>query len=300
VTPVQVHVAQERAAVLLAGLVRHGVRDIAQVRAVPPLAEALPDEVTPEGLAASHHRVFSLEAPPIESFWCSPDRLLGGDRSDAVARAYRLGGFAPRVADVSPDHLGVQLSYIGWLAGARAHASEDSRPDQDARVAALEQDFVQAHVLRWLPALVVALDGLAPFWERVLELSLSLVQGVAAGSTQWVLPPVPDLSSPETSVRDISRVLCTPALAGGLLTRTALAELGRADSLLAGFGAREQTLANLVRSAARFDRLDALLARLDARFAALGAAGGPWGVRCGETRSVLGRLRRLADDAGPG
>jgi len=295
VTPLQQHVARERAAVLLGGLVRHGVRELAVVRAVPPLAEVLPEGVTLEGLAAVHHRVFSLEAPPVESFWLSPDRLLGGDKSAAVAAAYRLGGFAPRVADVTPDHLGMQLAYVGWLAGARAHAVEDGRADEDARIAVLEQEFVDQHLLRWLPALAAAVRGLDPFFERVLELALALVEGVAGERTAWDLPPVPDLGTAETSVRDIARVLCTPAHAGGLLTRTALARLGRADSLPAGFGDREQTLANLVRSAARFEALDALLGRLDDELGRLGEAGGPWADRCAETRATLARMKGLAE-----
>ena len=64
-SPVQSHVARERAAVLLGGLVRYGVRDLAQVTAVPPLAEVLPAQATLESLGAAHHRVFSLEAPPV-------------------------------------------------------------------------------------------------------------------------------------------------------------------------------------------------------------------------------------------
>ncbi len=276
---------------------RYGVRDLAQVTAVPPLAEVLPPQSTLEILGAAHHRVFSLEAPPVESFWLSPDRLLGGDLSAAVAADYRLGGFAPRVADVSPDHLGVQLAYLGWLAGARAHALEDDRPDEDARIAILERDFLDHHLLRWLTALVVAVSEVDDFFGRVLELALSLATNLRASlegeATPWSLPEPPDLTSAETSVRDIARVLCTPAHAGGLLTRTALASLGRPDQLPAGFGDREQTLANLVRSAARFEALDALLARLETEFTRLSQAGGPWAERCRETRGTLAHLQAL-------
>lgn len=298
-TPTEQHVARERAAALLGGLVRHGVRELGAVQAVPPLAEVLQEGASLEALGAAHHRVFSLEAPPVESFWLSPDRLLGGERSAAVAAAYRLGGFAPRVADVTPDHLGVQLAYLGWLAGARAHAVQDGRDDEDARIAVLERDFLDQHLLRWLPALVVAVAEVEPFFARVLELALSLATGLRSGLDgvvpAWSLPEVPDLDTPETSVRDIARVLCTPAHAGGLMTRAALARLGRADSLPAGFGDREQTLANLVRSAARFEALEGLWGRLDAEFARLGEAGGPWRQRCAETQATLGRMKVLAD-----
>ncbi len=289
-TPHQASVARERAALLLAGLVRDGVRDLEAVRAVPPLAEVLPEHAALERLAAAHHRVFRLEAPSVESFWLSPDRLLGGPGSEAVAEAYRLGGFVPRLRDVPADHLGVQLAYVAWLAGARAEALEDGRLPEAGHLLALEQAFLADHLLRWLPALAVAIEGLDPLFERVIELALTLARSVSSGGGSWALPALPELEDPDTRLRDIARVLCTPALCGGLLTRSALAELGRADRLPAGFGGREQTLANLLRSAGRFDALPGLWHRLRERFAGLGQAGGPWAVRCEETRELLDRL----------
>ncbi len=272
--------ARERAALLLAGLVRHGVRDLATVRAVPPLAEVLPDGATLEALAASHHRVFQLEAPPLAGFWLSEDRLVGGPAADAVLASCRVSEFAPKLGDVSADHLAVQLAHLAWVTGTS------------------REGLVARDLLTWLPALEVAVRGLDPFWSRVLELALTLARQLAE-PPRFALPPLPDLTGPEVGLRDVARVLCTPALAGGLLTRSALAELGRADRLPAGFGDREQTLANLLRSAGRFDQVGSVLDGLDRCFAELGAAGGAWAARSGETRGALKRAAGLLTASGP-
>ncbi len=307
----EILVARQRAYALLGGVIRHGVRerDLPAIGTVPTLAECLSVPADLTEIAAAHHGLFQLDVPPYESFFLQPDRLLGGTTTDSVSVAYRLGGFVPDTSDVAADHLGVELTYLSWLGGARADAAEDGEASQDRRIEELERVFLDQHLLRWLPILEAAIPDRGGLFGRVLELALTLARehraSIAGSPAPWELPQAPDLDAPETRLRDIAEALCTPCHAGGLLTRTALAEIGRRDRLPQGFGDRTQTLANLFRSGARFGVLDQVLSRIDERFqafestAARGAPGEPWEARARLTRDRLKgmrtRLSELAD-----
>lgn len=305
-------VARERAYTLLGDLLRVGLRpELAPaVQAIESLAQALPQGWDADALAASHHRLFSLEAPPYEGFFLAADRLLGGPTSEAVARAYAAGGFRPQVADTAPDHLGVELGFLGWLAGARADAVRDGQDAADDGIATLERDFLDQHLLRWLPVLVAACPEPDGFYGRVLTLALELARSHRAGldgvAAAWTLPPLPDLDDPKTGLRQLSEALCTPCHAGGLLTRSDIAMLGRREKLPRGFGDRTQTLANLLRSAARFEVLDAVFEGLDGHLEGWAHALGddpllaPWQDRIAGSRARLEHMRRQAADLSMG
>jgi hypothetical protein len=256
-------------------------------------------------LAANHHRHFGIETPPYESFFLSPDRLLGGSRTDAVQSAYRAGGFNPNVADTSADHIGIELAYLGWLQGARSDAVQDDQLAVASRIARLESRFLEEHLLRWLPVLVAAIPQSDTFFARCLELALGLSREHASTlgvrPSEWSLPPVPDLEDPKTGLRELAEALCTPCLAGGLLTHSAIAKLGRDRRLPRGFGDRPQTLTNLFRSAARFQQLDQVLGSLDDHLAGWARAydhdvsTGPWQARIVDCRARIDRMRRMAN-----
>lgn len=298
--------ARERAYGLLADLIRSGLHPDreATVRGVEALADALPEPLDGPELAARHHGLFGLDVPPFESFFLAPDRLLGGPVSDMVARAYALGGFQPTLDDVAPDHLGVELAYLGWLSGARADAVRDGEAAHDRRIADLERAFLDDHLLRWLPVLVASVPDPDEFFGVCLDLALALARehrgSLGVAPSPWSLPPLPELEDATTGLRQLAEALCTPCLAGGLLTRSAIAGLGRDRKLPRGFGDRTQTLANLFRSAARFDALDDVLGALDAHLGGWAHAlaehphDAPWRARIAAHRQRLAGVRERA------
>ncbi len=264
------------------------------------------------GLAARHHALFGMEAPPYQSFFLSPDRLLGGDTSAAVAAEYARAGFAPDVSDTAPDHLGIELVFVGVL--VRRGASD------------AERGFLDGHLLRWLPALAAALpaaltagdqsSGESPsvglFNEAVclaLELTRSRRASLGGAVPDWALPPTPAVA--DGSLREIAELLCTPALAGGLLGRRAIGAMGREHGAPRGFGPRAQELKTLLLSSARYGVLDDVLGEIDSelcRWMAAHRAGSPrgpndsrpwtharpWLERITATRSLIAAMRKAA------
>ena len=121
-----------------------------------------------------------------------------------------------------------------------------------------------------------------------------------------VLPPPPaQLEDPATGLRDIARFLLTPAYSGFFLTARDIARIGQAARLPRGFGSREQTLVNLMRTAAEYDEwptlpegLGTLLARwtalyeqMLAEWPVLAPFVRPWAERLGATGRLLGSLK---------
>ncbi len=126
------------------------------------------------------------------------------------------------------------------------------------------------------------------------ELCHSHRADLGAPTEQAALPAVPPvLDDPETGLRRIAEVLTTPVYAGGFLCRSAIADLGRAHDLPRGFGGRCQTLVNLLRSAAQFDRLVDVVDGLD-RIAGSWAndhCSAPWRDRAESTQTWLTAMR---------
>ncbi len=276
----QVAVARERAYTLLGRLVRYGLSPELE----PAARAALGDLSVQPG---EHYQLFGLDAPPYESFFLSPDRLLGGDHAEAVARDYAAGGFQPEVSDVAADHLGVQLAFLGWLEGARGDALRDDIAHQE--LLDLQARFLDQHLLRWLPAYVASVPGNG-FYPRALRLALDLAldhrEALPGATAPFELPEAPPVGN--EGLRDIAELLCTPCHAGGLLTRGALRQLG---DLPRGFGQRPHELKTLLLSAARFGELPAVIEALDGELlrwdAALQGPVAPWRARIAHTRSLL-------------
>ncbi len=93
--------------------------------------------------------------------------------------------------------------------------------------------------------------------------SSSFCSNLLSTPTASLLPePPPLLDDDKTGLREIANYLATPPWSGLYLSRADLGRLGRAERLPRGFGPRARMLANLLRSAATFDRLDPLLNQL--------------------------------------
>lgn len=301
-------VARGRAYDLLAAALLDGLRAdrVSHFRAVPSLAPHIDEVPHPDTWAAAHHTALALEVPPFQSAFLSESGQM--DDGDAVRTAYARGGFGGTRSDVPADHAGIALQYLSWLCGAESDAICDAQTDAQRQVQDLAREFIDGHLGRWIAALAVGLrctPGVHPFFVEVAVLSAELVSEHRAslGSTPsaWQLPQVPDpLSDPQTRLADLAQHLCTPSLAGGVLSRGGLRAVGRATAVPKGFGSRALMLTNLLRSAAEFDHLGQALDNLHAVAKdwaqAHHALNNPvWATRAEQTCQLLIRMKQAAE-----
>jgi TorA maturation chaperone TorD len=300
-------IARGRAYALLGDLFRRGPLRLDHLRAVAALAPHLPDATDDEALAA-HYRVFGQELPPYEGVFLHERALLGGPRTSTVRKAMAEGGFTPDESDAEPDHVGSELAFLAHLCGAEADAWRDGLETAAQRIQALQRAFLRLHLLRWLPPLVVAIEGVDDgLYAAAGRLALALaVDHLGEPPLDEDLADMPDILSREkTGMRQIGDFLAVPLNTGTLLTPAAIRGVGRAAGVPAGFGKRGMLLENLLQSAIRNGRLPELLGAMDAHLVAQAealeavAGGGPWARRVGQCREMVERLVAAAASAAP-
>ncbi|MEC7949423.1 MAG: molecular chaperone TorD family protein [Myxococcota bacterium] len=295
-------IARGRAYALLGDLFRHGPRRLDHLRAVDALAPHLPSACDDDAMAA-HFGLFGQELPPYEGVFLDERALLGGPCSRAVRDAMTEGGFMPDESDAGPDHIGSELAFLAHLCGAEADAWRDGQDDAARHVQALQATFLWRHLLRWLPAQVVAIEtvdsGLYAAAGRLsLALAVDHLDGPPSGDDLARVPEI--LEEAKTGMRQIADFLAVPLNTGALLTPASIRSLGRRAGVPAGFGKRGMLLENLLQTAIRNGCLPALLASLDGHLASQAAAlqatvgGGPWMRRVGETRQMIARMVEAA------
>ncbi|WP_298982571.1 TorD/DmsD family molecular chaperone [Caldilinea sp.] len=300
-TPHQAAQAYAQAFDLFARLYRHGLTPALVIEAaqLPDLAAVAPQPYDADEAAAAFHTLFAMNVFPYQSVFLDPDGLLGGGETDRVRAGYRRMGFVVDEANEPADHLAHELDALAFLCQAEAEAWEDERWDMVARAQQLQADFLDGHLLRWLPAFTAAVQRQEePFYAGLAELTLALAAerrrslepgrlgvqrardedialtprshlngaGDALTLTPADEPPAQRverlLANPQTDLDAIAAFLLTPAYSGLFLSRRDIGRLGRAAEAPHGFGERRQMLRTFLRSAAEFDRFDAALAGL--------------------------------------
>lgn len=260
-SPYEQAVARNASYLLLARLLREPVS--AEIHPyltqIPELASA---DLSENGV--QFQQLFGFAIFPHESIFRDSSGLVGGEIADRVIEQYQQCGFRWQG---EADHISTELELLAFLAAAEADAFADDLPLVAARMRQLQRDFLQCHLLQWLPPLIVAVqrhgDG---FYGEVANLLWQLVVDHAAQLNVSVPPSsqpfVPDLSDPETALKTIGRYLTSPHESGWWLSAGEMAEIGRNLDLPRGFGGRIQTMMNLFRSATQYDGASALLAAL--------------------------------------
>lgn len=231
---------------------------------MPELHDALPRPFVADEDAAAHHQLFAFNVFPFESIFLDASGLLGGDVTRRVQMAYRMSGLTVDTAGTEADHVGLELAALAQLC---AHAA-GAEPVQTHQQLSRQRRFLEAHLLRWLPALRLAVaqqgDG---FYTAVSSLTLSLAADHyrdllaqdAAEQEDFALPEAPDLlQSDKTSLKDIATFLVTPPYGGTYFSRDDVSRVARGLQLPRGFGSRQQMLHNLMRTAVQYDKLPAL------------------------------------------
>ncbi|MCO6451875.1 MAG: molecular chaperone TorD family protein [Caldilineales bacterium] len=237
------------------------------LESIPDLAAHLVRPFDAEQAAVEFHNLFHFNVFPYEGIFRDETPLLGGATSQAVGEFYRSCGY--RSSGESADHIGEELSLLAFLCGAEADAWEDGEASQAARVRTLQSAFFAEHALVWMPALAFAIrQQNSPFFAAVADLTLDLILdhhrelrelALDAVATP-TLPEAPDLlGEARTGLRDIASFFLTPAFCGFYLSRDDIGRLGRQFGLPRGFGDRQTMLHNLLRSAATYEQMPALI-----------------------------------------
>ena len=265
--------ARSRAYALFGQLYRDGVTPevLPDVRALPALHDSLGDAFDAEQAAADHYDLFHLNVSPYASLFLDASGRLGGAVTDDARRWLRHSGYDADTSSESADHVGHALGLLAFLSGAEADAWDDDLAAEAERMRRLQRRFLDAYLLWWLPTFAEAVRRQDhPFYALLSTLMLDLVidhrhtLGPATDPTPASpLPELPPLlDDNKTTLQDIADYFATPPWSGLYLSRTDLHRLGRAERLPRGFGPRARMLANLLRAAATFDRLDPLLNHL--------------------------------------
>ncbi len=172
-------------------------------------------------------------------------------------------------------------------------------------------------LVHWIPAFCCSLKDLrrplaTALADVIQELLLETEGGVRLPSPMRGIAP--DLDHAETDLRELIAWLSTPSRCGLFLSSGAIGQIARTVDVPRGFGPRGRLLRQLIDSATRFGRLDAVLGGLGLIVArhretlsaapyqtpALQAATAPWRERLETTQRLLGEIAgRAAAVPGP-
>lgn len=119
-----------------------------------------------ESLAVEFARLFIGPRPPpaipYASFYLSPNKTLMSDTTIAVRNRYLEADVAvQQLGSIPDDHIAIELEFLYLLTQRTIAALEQQRRDEAERWYRLRDDFVQAHLLKWLPQFVENLSKAA-------------------------------------------------------------------------------------------------------------------------------------------
>lgn len=297
----QLALARSRTYTLFSGLYLRGLTEesLPFVLAIAELKALGPDPFEADEAAADHQHLFGYNVFPYQSIFLDPSGLLGGEAAAEVERSYRQAGYEAGTTAESADHLGHELGLLAALSRREAIAREKGRPERARDLAGLQGAFLDQHLMRWLPALVLAVRQQGqPFYAALADLTMGVVWAHRAdlGDGEPVgmaLAPAPRLMDDEaTTLADIVDYLLIPVYSGIYFSRDDIGRLAQAAGSPRGFGERRQMLLNLLRSAATYGGLEVLLKELERLTARWAAAYGQmaaktWQARAAGTGSIL-------------
>jgi TorA maturation chaperone TorD len=127
------------------------------------------DEPLLAALRAEYARLLLLNALPYESVYVDQRMMLNTATTMAVVEAYREGGYSPAGQVGAPDHVGLELAFLGHLALAEAAALARGDFREVAAGRARQARFLVEHLGRWGPVWATALGRLArhPFYATL-------------------------------------------------------------------------------------------------------------------------------------
>jgi TorA maturation chaperone TorD len=133
---------------------------------LPPLAAAA-GVATVETAALEYSEALLQAVPPYASLFLTDDAMLNGAPAERAAETYARFGFEmqPEWRAGSPDHLGLELVFLAWLAERKAWLAERKQPARHA--------FLTDQLLTWAPICCLAVERLpnAPLYSAVASLT---------------------------------------------------------------------------------------------------------------------------------
>ena len=127
------------------------------------------DEPLLAALRAEYARLLLFNAVPYESVYVDEQMMLNTAATVAVVEVYRAGAYSPAGQVGAPDHVGLELAFLGHLALVEAEALERGDAAAGARCRTLQATFLAEHLGRWAPIWATALGRLArhPFYAAL-------------------------------------------------------------------------------------------------------------------------------------
>ena len=320
-SPAEKSLGRAAACQFLGGLLLEGVTPalLDQVREIPLLAGALPEPAEPDHLAAAHYSLFQLNVFPYETIFLDSANLLGGPASERIAAAYRDLNYLVETNTVHLDHVAVELGALAHVCRLEARAISSGNSESIRSIQRRGLAFLDRHLLQWILPLALAIQSQKhSFYTALSQLLLELLAELvgewsglesAASKTSRLEDAPAILESDKTGLKDIAGYLAVATHCGVFLSRQQIGELAREVDLPRGFGSRSQMLLTLLESASRYERVSALLARLDILLegaeayyqgggghkANLGCYGRPWRLKAAGTRELLRRMSALIE-----
>lgn len=108
-------------------------------------------------LTVDHTRLFvgigQPLAPPWESVYFNEDRMIFQEQTLQVRQWYRRFGLEPEKLQQEPDdHIGLELSFLSYLAGMGVKATADGNQAELERSLQAQRQFLSEHPLKWIQA----------------------------------------------------------------------------------------------------------------------------------------------------
>ena len=127
-------------------------------------------ETTLTDLAAEYARIFFGVGPtqsggafPYESVYTSPRGLLMQEARDQVVEFYRQESIQRSADFCDPeDHLSLELEFVACLCQKTMQAIESQDEEAASRYLQKQQDFLEKHLLAWVPSFCADVERIAP------------------------------------------------------------------------------------------------------------------------------------------
>jgi TorA maturation chaperone TorD len=163
-------------------------RDLETCRGLKLLADSISVAETELVLQKDYERLFlgpgSPIAPPYESVYRTPERLLFDTPTFEVRAAYRsVGLMAPRFNREPDDHLGLEFSFLAVVCSRGLDALENRDRAGLDEALAIQRRFLSEHLLLWAEQFLGSLEANAKtaFYQGVGALGL----GVLSQAASW-------------------------------------------------------------------------------------------------------------------
>jgi TorA maturation chaperone TorD len=122
-----------------------------------------------------HH----LPAPPYESVYRSPDRMLMQDETMRVRAAYARSGFrVARSSHVPDDNVGIEFEFMCALSMATNDAVGKKDCAEALLLIAAQQEFCNDHLAKWIPQFCADIkeDSSSTFWQGVAVFTKEFIE----------------------------------------------------------------------------------------------------------------------------